>query len=426
MAPAFRPGSLLDRIVNGTEKRSLPLPDHVFYGGLGRPAPFKPKESLGAYGDNPWLYSGVNVIAAELARTDFKLQKRNKKGEITYIQSHQALDTMNKPQPIAGGKTMLTKMMMKLISAYHLLLNGEAFWVLQNRLRDDLGGAPQFIDLALPEFMHTVSKDGVLIKYVYRLPQREVEIDPRDVVHFRLPDPSAWERGHAPTQSIRYAIDTHKEADIMNFKRLINNAVPGGILTTNSSLSQPQIDLIRSQWRNLYGGSDNAGRFAVVPNGMDFKTVQQSHQDMQYIEGKQRNMEEILANYRVGPEMLGKTESQTRANAEAAIFVFMRFGMLPFIELFADVLTNDYLPAFPGTDGLEFGFPDPVPENMEEKRLNAENLFAGGALTPNERRKMFGMEPLKRDGMDVPYLDLAKMPVGERMVEGENTPADEL
>src|SRR5207302_622075 len=98
------------------------------------------------------------------------------------------------------------------------------------------------------------------------------------------------------------------------------------------------------------------------------KSVQQTNQEMQFIEGKQMNQEDIRTNYRVGPEMLGKTDSQTRANAEAAIFVFAKYGILPFVSMFADTLTNDYLPAYPGTDGLDYGFPDPVPENMEEKR----------------------------------------------------------
>ena len=31
---------------------------------------------------------------------------------------------------------------------------------------------------------------------------------------------------------------------------------------------------------------------------------------------------------------------------------------------------------------------------------------------PNERRKMFGLEPLNIEGMDVPYLPLNMMPVG--------------
>jgi len=49
--------------------------DHTFmqnYEWGGRAHPFRPTESLTAYGDNPYLYSSVNVIAAEISRTPLR------------------------------------------------------------------------------------------------------------------------------------------------------------------------------------------------------------------------------------------------------------------------------------------------------------------------------------------------------------------
>ncbi len=215
----------------------------------------------------------------------------------------------------------------------------------------------------------------------------------------------------------------------MNFKRLTNNAVPSGIITTKGQVSPQQLELIKAQWAQMYRGSDNAGRTAVVPDGMDFKTIQQSNQEMQFTEGKELTRDEILAAYGVGLEILGKTESQTRANAEASIFVFERFGVSPYLKLVKDTLESDYLIAFPGREGVEVCYDDPVPENQEEKRAKADNLFNGGALTPNERRKMFGLEPLDLPGMDVPYLDLGKVAVGDPIEDppfpGANTNPDD-
>ncbi|HCS50435.1 MAG TPA: hypothetical protein DIW81_02395 [Planctomycetaceae bacterium] len=51
---------------------------------------------------------------------------------------------------------------------------------------------------------------------------------------------------------------------------------------------------------------------------------------MQFSEGKERNRDEILANFQVGLELLGRTESQTGANAEVAIYVFEKFVILKF------------------------------------------------------------------------------------------------
>jgi hypothetical protein len=73
----FRNGSFLDRLAGGcSQSRSVPFPDSGYFIGRGRPALFKPKESLQAYGDNLWLYSAVNILSDEAARTPFRLQKR--------------------------------------------------------------------------------------------------------------------------------------------------------------------------------------------------------------------------------------------------------------------------------------------------------------------------------------------------------------
>jgi HK97 family phage portal protein len=295
-------------------------------------------------------------------------------------------------------------------------LNGEAFWVLSQRLR--VNGAPTLIEPVMPGLMYPRIDDyGNLLKYTYRLPGRQVDIPPEDVVHFKLPSPENWWRGQSPVQAIRYALDTHKESDIFNAKRLENNGVPAGIVTTKTSLTPEQVKKYRDQWRGMYGGVENGGKVAFLPEGMAFTEVQQSNAEMQYVEGKQSNRDDILAAYGVGLEILGKTESQTRANAEAAIYVFKQFGVLPFTELFADTLTNDYLTTFPGTAGMEFSYPDPVPENMEEKRQNAQTLFSIGALTPNEARKTFGMEPISEEAMDTPYTPISSIPLGSTGIE---------
>lgn len=54
-----------------------------------------------------------------------------------------------------------------------------------------------------------------------------------------------------------------------------------------------------------------------------------------------------------------------------------------------------------------------MPENVEEKRQNAQTLFEMGAMTPDEARESFGMEPLEMPGQtDIPYINFNKVPVG--------------
>ncbi len=404
--------SLATRSLFGRETRNVQLPMESMYHSYGMPPPLSSIEALASYGDNAWLAAAVDKLARELARTKFHLQTINSKGEIEIVQKHQAQETLKHPQQTKTGKSIMSGMDLKLITGYHLCLLGEAFWILDKRLK--VNGAPTLIDILLPRYVYPKIVGGELVSYTYRLPDREIELAPEDVVHFKLPDPEKWQRGQPPVQAIRYALDTYREADVVNFNKLKQNAVPPGTLESEQFLTPEQRTQIGLEFKQNFGGARNAGKVPVLPQGMHFNKVQESNNDMQWAEGKETNKKEILARYGVGPEILGLTESQTRANAEAAIFVFMKFGASFFIEKFADTLDNDYSPAFPDTEDMSWAFPDPVPENMEEKRATAAALFAAGALTPDEMRKEFGLEPLNIAGStDIPYIPIGMVPAGE-------------
>ena len=414
--PLFRPGSILDRLaqrVSSTTVYPAPSFQSLVYKDFGLPPTFHAEKTQEAYGDNPYLYSAINVIAHEVARTDFHLVRQTKTGTKDVV-SHQAMETLAHPQPTDGGKSLLTRYQLLFLLTQYLLLNGENYWVLDGRMR--ASGAPTVIAPLNPAYVYEkLNDDGTIRSYVYRLIGGMSEdriFDPMDVVHFKLPDPKNWYRGLSPVQPIRFAVDTYKKADVLNTKRLDNNAMPGGALETDKNPNDIERKRLQDQWNQNYAGTKNAGKTIMLPNGFKFNAMQMSNLDMQFIEGKNLTRDEILANYRVGLELFGHTESQTRANADAAVYVFQRFTVLPVLEMVADTLTHDYLPAFPGADGMEFTFDDPVPENEDNKRATAETLYSSGAATPNELRQMFGLDPLKLDGMDTPYVSFNVVPIG--------------
>src|SRR3954464_13376918 len=106
MAPAFRPGSFLGRLTGAKEERALPLPVQSLYSGYGVPPLFKPDESLDAYNYNVWLYRAVLTLSVELARVPLRLQKQGQEGK--YVERHQALAALARPQQTKTGKVQLT------------------------------------------------------------------------------------------------------------------------------------------------------------------------------------------------------------------------------------------------------------------------------------------------------------------------------
>lgn len=142
MSPAFRPGSLLDRAFGSKQERALAPPGVSMYGSYGIPAPFKPQESLDAYDYNVWLYRSVLTIAMEMASVDLKLKVTTSTDTVKYVDRHQVLETMRRPQETKTGNCQLSGMILRIVTGMHLLLNGEGFWIFSKRTKSQDGRAP--------------------------------------------------------------------------------------------------------------------------------------------------------------------------------------------------------------------------------------------------------------------------------------------
>jgi HK97 family phage portal protein len=429
MSPAFRQGSFLDRLqraIGSKSQQSIPAPGYGAYQGfLGFGNDFKPIESVEWYGDSPWLYAAVNAICQEVARIKLHLRRDKADGSFEKVLRHQALETLQHPQPTENGRSVLTNMQLKYLLAQHLMLNGEGFWVMTDRLNKNIGGAPTAIYPLLPGFVtERLDRDSRIESYFYVSSGRQIQLNPMDVIHFKLVDPANWYRGHSPLKSIRHAIEASKAADIFNTAMFRNGAFPGGFLNPKQKITPEDQKRIKDQFNQRYGGASAAGQTVVLPSEMEYQPAQNSNADMQYAELKQIFRDEILANMRVGMEMLGKTESQTRANAEASNYVFQRFTILPLVEFVIDVLNNDYLPSFPGTEGLYFAFDEFVPENIDTKRANVQTLSDIGALSPNEARETFGLEPRAEPEADALYITFNKTPIAGTATADPDIEAD--
>lgn len=420
---------LLDRIQRAYQAflaRSEAAPPPPFlslsapFGGIEHP--FKPLASLDAFGDNPWLYSAVTVTASEAARVPFIL--RQKKSDETYeeIFAHQALDVLKKPLPMESieGRTYMTGRELKYLLYVFLLLNGEGFWLAGGK---NSGRNPTTLHTLMPaNIFEKLGQNNMVDKYVYRVGNEERVYEAKDVIHFKNSNPKNWFRGHSPVKSARWALDSARESDKLNFNRLLNRAVPDGVLTSKEPIAEKERNSLLEKFKQLFRGSKSGGNIGFMPYSVEYKEIQQSNAEMQFAEMKKASAEEILANFRVPPEILGKTDSQTRANAEVSHYIFMRYTILPLVSMVADALTNDYLPLFGGTENMEFSFQDPVPENVQEKREDAKALFSIGAMSPNEARQKFGLDEIEVEGSDKLYIPFSVIPLGEKEEEPVATP----
>jgi hypothetical protein len=87
----------------------------------------------------------------EMAGVPLRLRFTDEKGEVTFVDRHQAIETMRRPQETKTGKFQLSSMTLRIVTGMHLMLGGEGFWIFNKRLKCQYGGAPTYIDLSLPQ-----------------------------------------------------------------------------------------------------------------------------------------------------------------------------------------------------------------------------------------------------------------------------------
>lgn len=93
-------------------------------------------------------------------------------------------------------------------------------------------------------------------------------------------------------------------------------ARPGGILKTAGSLSPEAAQRLRASWTALHGGPENAGRVAVLEEGLEWQAVGLTNEDAQFLESRTFSVQEISRWFRIAPHFLGDLSHATFSNIE--------------------------------------------------------------------------------------------------------------
>lgn len=271
-------------------------------------------------------------------------------------------------------------------------------------------------------------------------PQRTLTQD--EVIHVRGPSLD----GIVGMSPISYARDTIGSA-IATIRHSGNVWRRGGsardILETDQQLSPNVAERTREQWQNLYSGVENAGRTAVLEQGLKVHRLTISHADMQFIEQQRYTVEDIARLFRVPLHMVGDLTHATFSNIEHQQLAFISHTMGPWFARWEQAIQrdliddDDYFVEFLA-DGLLRG-------DVAARTQHYREMFQLGALSVNEIRAKENMNPIsEEDGGDKRFVNAAMIdlkhagempeqqtqpgkPVGSDPVDGDpEDPADDL
>lgn len=178
-------------------------------------------------------------------------------------------------------------------------------------------------------------------------------------------------------------------------KFLENGAQPSGFIKSPSSLTQEQVDSLRAQFNSRYTGTVNAGRIAILHQGLEWAAGQVSPEDAELLESRKFGVEEICRLFQVPPPLVQDYSHNTFTNSETAGRWFAMFTLTPWARKIEAEFARSVFPAS-GAYELELdlsGFLRGDPAT----RWNAHKIaIDSGVLDADEVRQVEGWNPRKK------------------------------
>ncbi len=387
---------LLDKIFKrGDEKKSVP--SSFFYNSGIMSNIVTRGDALDFY--KSWVYACITKRSMGIANLDFHLYKLTGKKVIEVLE-HPILDLLYRINPET------TKFDFLQLSMIYKDLLGASPWILEGG--NSNGRNPQTMYVARPEYFKAErNKDGKIVKYVYQIGTYKKEFNTEQVIFLKNYNPKNPEKGIGVIEAVRMTAENDDYILQTNNNLLTNGAVPGGYLETEEELDSKEIKRLEKKARAKYAGFENAYKVQVLQGGMKFKPNIIPPRDMEFIEGRKFNRDEIAGIFGV-PKSLLTFDDVNLASAKTGEYQFARFTLEPLATQLIEQLNEFLLPKFDGGEMMWLDY-DPIAKEDEELIIRGNEAGWNKWRTTNEIRETEGRSPL--DGGDYIYLPLASIPM---------------
>jgi HK97 family phage portal protein len=182
-----------------------------------------------------------------------------------------------------------------------------------------------------------------------------------------------------------------------------NMSQPGGLLSAPGAISDETATRLKRTWEDNYSGT-NAGRMAVVGDGLKYESMTMKSVDAQLIEQLKWTAENVCSCFHVPAFKVGFAPAPAYNNAEIYNQIYYSDclqALIEDIELCLDEgLGLDQLSG--QTIGVEFDLDALLRMDTDTRYKSHSEAIKGGWMMPNEARQKEDMKPV--EGGDTPYL----------------------
>jgi len=252
--------------------------------------------------------------------------------------------------------------------------------------------------------------------------QEGVRYSQDDIIHVRYLSDNGY-TGVVPAHLMQTCIAAARQIDLYVNNFFANEAKPAVVLTTSQPIPQEAADKMRRQWESMHKGASNAGRTAVLPNGVAVAPIAaQTNESSQLVELRTLLTQQIARAMRVPNSLIGEDSRSTYSNAEQAQLNWLSGGLSAWVERFESAFNMGLLRGKP-KKFIQLDVRGVMRGDSQARASFYSSLFSVGALSPADIRKLEDLPPVDQEGMDKYYLPTNNVgEVGEEAPEPQTEP----
>ena len=347
------------------------------------------------------VYACVRILAEAIASLPIHVYKYTEVGKEQDIDHQLYYLLHDEPNPD------MTSFVFRETLMSHLLIWGNSYAQI---IRDGRGQVLALYPL-MPDRMTVKRDDRGELYYVY---QRSEEDNPnfKDKGNIILKKSEVLHVpglgfdgliGYSPIAMAKNAVGMTLATEEYGASFFANGANPGGVLEHPGILKDPS--KVRESWNQVYQGTNNSHKVAVLEEGMSYKTIGIPPNEAQFLETRKFQINEIARLYRIPPHMVGDLEKSSFSNIEQQSLEFVKYTLDPWVVRFEQAFQKALLlPDEKKTTFIKFNV-DGLLRGDYQSRMNGYAIGRqNGWLSTNDIRRLEDMNPLsKEEGGDL-YL----------------------
>jgi len=292
-----------------------------------------------AYAQNAWAHAAIKLKARMCASVPLEIitgSRRDRDGRP--VRGDDVLRRLlDAPSPLMSGHELIEA------TSIYLDLNGEAFWIGYSADGSPLkrGEVPAEILVVRPDNMvpDVDQRTGIVLGWQTTNGNGEIfRFTAEQVGHPKEFDPANPYRGLAPITPVLPSFNYELRATQFNNALLANGADPGGIIYSESPLTQDEATGLRSQWEDRHRGAIKNARLAILSGGLKYEPIAVTAKDMAFTDALGWGKSEILAVLGVTKFDLGEVEETNRASSLTAKANTWEKTILPRLRLIESTL----------------------------------------------------------------------------------------